>query len=160
MYKEIKKLILSSFAILIISCKTNNDIIEKEYTDFRFIKGMEIPKNEGYQYSEKCFLFYSDYKFLTEEIFKYEKGTLEEYIYCSPEGPDIRNYNKEKYSKDKLVYSSQKLYKSQKELEFNKIKYDIQRIIKDTIIGKNENETILVILDNKAPRCRANPMDD
>lgn len=150
MYKEIKKLILSSFLILILSCKTNNDFIKKEYTDFRFVKGIEIPKKEGYQYSEKCFLFYSDYKFLTEEIFNYEKGTLKEYIYCGPEGPDIRDYSKEKYSKDKLIYSTQKLYKNQKELEFNKVKYDIERVIKDTIIGQNENETILVIIKNKA----------
>ncbi len=149
MYQELKRLILNGLIVLLMSCKTNNEILKKEYLDYQLIEGMEMPKTEGYEYSEKCFLFYSEYKFLTEEIFKYDKGILKEYVYCGPEGPDIRDYNVEKYSQDKLIYSKQKLLENQDKLVFNKIEYNIKLRLKDTIVGENQDETILVILKSK-----------
>ncbi|WP_143161855.1 hypothetical protein [Flavobacterium terrae] len=130
-----------------MSCKTNDEILKKEYLDYQFIKGMEMPKTDGYQYSEKCFLIYSQYKFLTEKIFKYDNGILKEYVYCGPEGPDVRDYNVEKYSKNKLIYSKQKLIENQDKLVFNKIEYYIKRRLKDTIVAENKEETILVIIN-------------
>lgn len=146
MYREIRKLILSSFLFIILSCKTNNKITNKEYLDFVFLRGMEMPKEDGYQYSENCFLYYSKYKFLIEESYNYKKGILKEYIYCGPEGADIRDYNKEKYSKDKQIFSKQKLFVNKEEIKFNEINYSLKSKIKDTIIAFNDDETIMIIL--------------
>lgn len=130
-----------------MSCKTKNEITEKEYSDYQLVKGIEMPKAEGYHYSERCFLFYSKYKFLTEEIFKYNKGVLKEYVYCGPEGPNVRDYNAEEYSKDKLIYSRQMLLENQDKLFFKRDEYDIKLRLKDTIVAENEEETILIIIN-------------
>lgn len=148
------KLLLSSFFIIILSCKTNNELARHEYENYQFIKGIELNKKDGFQYSEKCYLFYSDNKFLAEELYKYNNGVLKEYIYCGPEGMDVRNYNLEKYSKDKFIYSYQKLYEYQNELKFNNKEYTILSKIKDTIVGKNNDETILVIINSPLTRAQ------
>ena len=125
MFKEIKKLILSSVTLLLMSCEANNKIFINEYSCFFFIRGIEMSKDEGYQYSENCFLYYSKYKFLAEENYKYENGELKKFVYCGPEGADLRDYDKENYSKDKLVYSKQKLYEGGKKIRFNDVIYNI-----------------------------------
>lgn len=148
MYREIKRLIFISLSVVLFSCNTKNEVA-KEYTDFKFIRGMEMPKDEGYTYSKSCFLYYANYRFLIEESFKYEKGLLKEYVYCSPEGLDIRDYNKETYSKDKLEFSKEIIRKYDNEIEFNKQKYKIDKIISDSIIATNDDETIIVVIENK-----------
>jgi hypothetical protein len=148
MFREIKILVLISALFVLFSCNTKKEVV-KEYRDFKFIRGMEMRKDEGYTYSKNCFLYYADYKFLIEESFKYEKGILKEYVYCSPEGPDVRDYNTEKYSKDKLEFSKQMIISYNNEIEFNKQKYKIDKIIKDSIIATNKDETIIVIIENK-----------
>lgn len=149
MYREIQRLMLISFSVVLFSCNTKNEDA-KEYTDFKFVRGMEMPKDKGYTYSKSCFLYYYNYKFLIEESFKYEKKILKEYIYCSPEGPDVRDYNEENYSKDKLEFSKQTIKKYKNEIEFNKKKYKINKIINDSIIATNKDETIVVIIENKS----------
>jgi len=148
MYREIKRLILISVSVILCSCNTKNEVA-KEYADFKFIRGMEMPKDEGYTYSKSCFLYYANYKFLIEESFKYEKGLLKEYVYCSAEGPDVRDYNKKTYSQDKLEFSKETIRKYNNEIEFNKQKYKIDKIINDSIIATNKDETILLVIKKK-----------
>ncbi|MCC9065938.1 hypothetical protein [Flavobacterium piscisymbiosum] len=148
MYREIKRLSLISVSFILFSCNTKKENA-KEYTDFKLIRGLQMRKNDAYTYSKKCFLYYANYKFLIEESFKYEKGLLKEYVYCSPEGPDVRDYNKETYSKDKLEFSKQTIKNYDNEIVFNSEKYKIDKIINDSIIATKRDETIIVIIENK-----------
>ena len=131
---RIRNIVIVLLISIFYSCKESKR--NHEYKDFEFYEGFTLLKNQGFEYSKQCVFEIRKYKIIVEEYRKYNHSRLISSHSCLAEG---RLHNKIDNRKSKLLLKDDKLFVENKEFE-------VLEIYGDSIIGKNDEVDIVVVL--------------
>ena len=131
--------ILVGILILTFSCCKESKL-DYECKNFEFYEGFTLSKDQGFEYSKQCVFKIRENKFIVQEYRRYNHNGLISSYSCLTEG---KLDNQIDNRKEKLILKDDKLIFENKEFE-------VLEIYGDSIIGKNDEIDIVVVIKHKS----------
>jgi hypothetical protein len=129
-----RTILIGSLILIFSFCKQPME--SREYKDFEYYNGFTLAKNEGFEYTKECIFYTQKSKFIAQDCQKYKQGKLVASYSCHSEG---RLDNSITEQKNTLLLKNGIIH-------FNKKQFEVTEINGDSIVGKNNNDEVLIVI--------------